>query len=86
MAPGEIRGKQMAKDDDRGVRLGSLELEPKDGAAKPATGKAVFHPNTRSKGSDRRTKDDRRDDVRLTEARRKGSRRPKAAWDDISRR
>jgi hypothetical protein len=78
----------MVKNDDRGERLGSLELEPKTGAAKPAgAGKSVFHPNTRSKGSDRRTKgDDRRDDVRLAEARRKGSRRPKAAWDDVSKR
>ena len=77
----------MGKNDDRGERLGSLELEPKAGAAKPAAGKSVFHPNTRSKGNDRRTKDDdRRDDVRLAEARRKGSRRPKAAWDDVNKR
>ena len=75
------------KNDDRDERLGSLELEPREGAAKPVAGKSVFHPNTRSKGSDRRAKDDdRRDGVRVAEARRKGSRRPKAAWDDISKR
>jgi hypothetical protein len=78
----------MAKNDDRGERLGSLELEPRDGAAKPApAGKAVFHPNTRSKGNDRRAKEeDRREGVRMSEARRKGSRRPKAAWDEVSKR
>jgi len=77
----------MTKNDDRGQRLGRLELEPKEGASKPATGKSVFHPNTRSKGSDRRTKgDDRRDDVRITEPRRKAARRPKAAWDDVTKR
>jgi len=76
----------MARNDDRGERLGSLELEPKDGPAKPTTGKSVFHPNTRSKGNDRRKKaDDRRDDVRVAEPRRKGSRRPKEAWDDVKR-
>ena len=76
----------MTKNDDRGERLGRLELEPKSGAAKPATGKSVFHANTRSKGSDRRNKsDERRDDVRLAEPRRKGSRRPKEAWDDVKR-
>ena len=74
----------MTKTNDRGERLGSLELEPKQG--KPATGKSVFHPNTRAKGNDRRAKDDeRRDEVRLQEPRRKGSRRPKAAWDDVGR-
>jgi hypothetical protein len=77
----------MSKNDDRGERLGSLELEPKSGAAKPTTGKAVFHPNTRSKGNDRRTKaDERREDVRVAAPRRKGSRRPKDAWDDVSKR
>jgi hypothetical protein len=74
----------MAKNDDRGERLGSLELVPKDGLAKPTTGKAVFTPNTRSKGSNRRAKDDdRRGGVRVAEPRRKGSRRPKEAWDDV---
>ena len=53
----------MSKNDDRGERLGSLELVPRDGANKPATGKAVFHANTRTKGSERRVKDaDRRDE------------------------
>jgi hypothetical protein len=76
----------MSRNDDRGEKLGRLELEPKSGAAKPAAGKSVFHPNTRAKGSDRRTKaDERRDDVRLAEPRRKGSRRPKEAWDDVKR-
>ena len=77
----------MVKEDDRGERLGSLELEPKHGAAKPATGKAVFHPNTRAKGSDRReTSDERRDGVRVQEPRRTKARRPKAAWEDINKR
>ena len=77
----------MGSNDDRGERLGSLELEPKEGAAKPATGKSVFHPNTRTKGSDRRTKgDDRREGVRVAEPRRKAARRPKGAWDDVSKR
>jgi hypothetical protein len=72
----------MVKNDDRGERLGSLELEPKAGAAKPA-GKSVFHANTRTKGSDRRKKDEeRRTDVRLQEPRRTKARRPKEAWDD----
>jgi hypothetical protein len=75
----------MAKNDDRGERLGSLELEPKDGKAAATAGRAVFHPNTRAKGNERRTKyDERRDDVRLQEPRRKGSRRPKEAWDGIT--
>lgn len=73
------------KNDDRGERLGSLELEPKSG--KPVTGKSVFHPNTRSKGSDRRkTDDERRTDVRLQEPRRTKARRPKDAWDDVNKR
>ena len=77
----------MTKNDDRGQRLGRLELEPKEGAAKPTTGKSVFHPNTRAKGNDRRKKDDdRRDDVRVDGVRRKGSRRPKDAWDDVNKR
>jgi len=71
----------MVKNDDRGERLGSLELEPKSG--KPATGKSVFHANTRSKGSERRKADDeRRTDVRLQEPRRTKARRPKEAWGD----
>ena len=73
----------MAKNDDRGEKLGSLELLPKDGVAKPTTGKAVFTANTRSKGSDRRTKDtERRTDVRTADPRRTRARRPKAAWED----
>jgi hypothetical protein len=77
----------MTKNDDRGERLGSLELEPKSGPAKPVTGKSVFHPDTRAKGSDRRTKaDERREGVRVQPPRRKGSRRPKDAWDDVSKR
>ena len=77
----------MLKNDDRGERLGSLELVPKDGDDKPVTGKAVFHANTRTKGSDRRQAgDDRRDGVRLKEPRRTKARRPKDAWDDISKR
>jgi hypothetical protein len=76
----------MTRNDDRGERLGSLELVPKDGDTRPKTGKAVFHANTRSKGSDRRTKDaDRRDGVRVAPARRTKSRRPKEAWDDVTR-
>ena len=76
----------MASNDDRGERLGSLELEPKDGAAKPVDGKSVFHPNTRAKGSERRTKDDeRREGVRVQEPRRAKARRPRAAWDDVKR-
>jgi hypothetical protein len=72
----------MTKNDDRGERLGSLELEPRQG--KPPTGKAVFHADTRAKGSDRRTKgDDRRAAVRVQEPRRKGPRRPKGAWDEV---
>ena len=75
----------MAKNDDRGEKLGSLELEPKSG--KPATGKSVFHPNTRSKGSDRReTRDARRTAVRMPEPRRTKARRPKTAWDDVNKR
>lgn len=75
----------MVKNNDRGERLGSLELEPKDG--KPTTGKAVFHANTRDKGSDRRAKtDERRTDVRVQDPRRTRARRPKAAWDDINKR
>ena len=74
----------MTKNDDRGERLGSLELEPK--AGKPVTGKSVFTANTRSKGSDRRKADDeRRTDVRLKEPRRTKARRPKEAWDDVKR-
>jgi hypothetical protein len=76
----------MAGKDDRGERLGSLELVPKDGEKKPVTGKSVFHANTRSKGSDRRKLgDDRRTDVRMTEPRRTKARRPKQAWDDVNR-
>jgi len=76
----------MAKNDDRGERLGSLELVPRDGNTRPTTGKAVFHANTRSKGSDRRVKDaDRRSDVRVKEPRRTKARRPKEAWDDVTR-
>ena len=76
----------MVKNDDRGERLGSLELEPKDGVAKPTTGKSVFHANTRSKGSDRRkSSDERRTDVRVTEPRRTKARRPKEAWDEVKR-
>jgi hypothetical protein len=75
----------MVKNDDRGERLGSLELEPKHGQAAAPTGRAVFHPDTRTKGSDRRTKgDERRDDVRLKAPRRKGNRRPKDAWDGVT--
>ena len=74
----------MTNSDDRGERLGSLELEPK--AGKPTTGKSVFHANTRTKGSDRRKADDeRRTDVRMTEPRRTKARRPKGAWDDVKR-
>jgi hypothetical protein len=74
----------MSRNDDRGERLGSLELVPKEGEKKPVTGKSVFTANTRSKGSDRRTKsDDRRDGVRMTEPRRTKARRPKEAWDDV---
>lgn len=74
----------MAKNDDRGERLGSLELVPKDGVAQPVTGKSVFHANTRSKGSDRRGKtDERRTDVRVQEPRRTKARRPKEAWDGL---
>jgi hypothetical protein len=77
----------MNKDDDRGERLGSLELVPKEGEKKPVTGKSVFTANTRSKGSERRKKsDDRRDDVRVTEPRRTKARRPKEAWDDVTKR
>ena len=77
----------MVNNNDRGERLGSLELEPRDGVARPTTGKAVFHPNTRAKGSDRREKgDDRRDGVRVQQPRRAKARRPKAAWDDVSKR
>ena len=77
----------MTKNDDRGERLGSLELEPKSGVAKPTTGKSVFHPNTRAKGNDRRTKDDeRREGVRVQPPRRKGSRRPAGAFDDVKKR
>jgi hypothetical protein len=65
---------------DRGERLGSLELEPLPGE-KPVTGKAVFHPNTRDKGSERRRKDERRTDVRTEAARRSRARRPTEAWD-----
>jgi len=73
----------MGRNDDRGERLGSLELEPKDGPAKPTTGKSVFHANTRGKGSERRkASDERRTDVRMTEPRRTKARRPKQAWDD----
>ena len=76
----------MSKDDDRGERLGSLELVPKEGEKKPVTGKSVFTANTRTKGSDRRkVGDDRRDDVRVQEPRRTKARRPKAAWEDINR-
>ena len=76
----------MSKNDDRGERLGSLELVPKEGEKKPVTGKSVFTANTRTKGSDRRkTGDDRRTDVRLKEPRRTKTRRPKEAWDDINR-
>ena len=76
----------MGKDDDRGVRLGSLELVPKEGEKKPVTGKSVFTANTRTKGSDRRkVGDDRRDDVRVQEPRRTKARRPKGAWEDINR-
>jgi len=77
----------MSKNDDRGERLGSLELVPRDGANKPATGKAVFHANTRTKGSERRVKDaDRRDDVRVKAPRRTKARRPKEAWEDVTKR
>jgi len=80
-------GSAMAGNDDRGVKLGSLELVPKDGEAKPTTGKSVFHANTRTKGSDRRVKDaDRRTDVRTKEPRRTKARRPKEAWDDVTKR
>ena len=75
----------MVKNGDRGERMGSLELEPKHGQAGAPAGKAVFHPNTRAKDSDRRTKtDERRDDVRLQEPRRKGSRRPREAWGSVT--
>ena len=77
----------MVRNDDRGERLGSLELVPRDGEQKPVTGKSVFHANTRSKGSDRRkASDDRRDDVRLKAPRRAKARRPKEAWDDVNKR
>jgi len=76
----------MVNNDDRGERLGSLELVPKEGENKPVTGKSVFTANTRSKGSDRRkVGDDRRTDVRLKEPRRTKARRPKQAWDDVNR-
>jgi hypothetical protein len=39
----------MSKNDDRGERLGSLELVPKEGEKKPVTGKSVFTANTRTK-------------------------------------
>ena len=74
----------MAKNDDKGERLGSLELVPKDGIDRPTTGKSVFHPNTRSKGSDRRaTSDERRTDVRPTTPRRTKPRRPAGPWDGV---
>jgi hypothetical protein len=66
---------------DTGERLGRLELEPKEGAApKPGT-KSVFHPNTRTKGSERRKKEERRDDVRVAEPRRTKPRRPTEPFD-----
>ena len=76
----------MSKNDDRGERLGSLELVPREGEKKPVTGKSVFTANTRTKGSDRRkVGDDRREGVRMLEPRRKKARRPKEAWDDVTR-
>jgi hypothetical protein len=73
----------VAKNDDKGERLGSLELVPKDGIDRPSTGKSVFHPNTRDKG-DRRTKsDDRRGAVRTTTPRRTKARRPAGPWDGV---
>jgi hypothetical protein len=69
-------------DNDRGQRLGRLELEPKPDAAPKPGSKSVFHPNTRSKGSERRKKDERRTDVRVAETRRAKARRPSTPWDD----
>jgi hypothetical protein len=68
---------------DTGERLGSLELLPKDGVAKPSTGKSVFHPNTRAKESDRRKVAERRDDLRMKEPRRTKARRPSGPWDAV---
>lgn len=74
----------MAPTEKTEINFAELSLESmdeKEVAATVPTGRATFHPNTRSK-TDRRVLADRRQELRFKADRRSGlDRRPKKSWE-----